>query len=130
MGRVVNATPPASLHPASIVWEARWAPGPVWTSAENLAPTRIRSSDRPVVSELLHQLHYPGPRFLSLAILFSITALCIAYLIPLWLLLISYGYTVLAISGSSSCTLGTKSTKTCCSFLQSFTKSKKTKDSS
>ena len=30
-----------------IVQEAGWAPGPVWTGAENLAPTRIRSPDRP-----------------------------------------------------------------------------------
>jgi hypothetical protein len=73
-------------------------------------PTRIRSSDRPVVSELLHQLRYPGPRFLSLAILFSITALCIAYRPPLYLLLIADRYAVLAISGISACTLGTRST--------------------
>jgi hypothetical protein len=30
-----------------IVQEAEWAPGPVWTGAENLAPTGIRSPDRP-----------------------------------------------------------------------------------
>ena len=30
-----------------IVQEAGWAPGPVWTVAENLAPTGIRPSDRP-----------------------------------------------------------------------------------
>jgi len=29
--------------PVPIVLEAGWAPGPVWTGAENLAPTRIRS---------------------------------------------------------------------------------------
>ena len=29
-----------------IVQEAGWAPGPVWTGAENLAPTEIRSPDR------------------------------------------------------------------------------------
>jgi len=33
--------------------EARWAPGPVWTGAENLAPTGIRSPNRPARSELL-----------------------------------------------------------------------------
>ena len=33
--------------PVPIVQEAGWAPGPVWT-AENLAPTGIRSPDRPV----------------------------------------------------------------------------------
>ena len=34
----------APLHlrerdPVPIVWEAGWTPGPVWTGAENLAPT-------------------------------------------------------------------------------------------
>jgi hypothetical protein len=27
-----------------------WAPGPIWTGAENLAPTGIRSHDRPARS--------------------------------------------------------------------------------
>jgi len=38
-----------------------WAPGPVWTVAENLASTGIRSPDRPVRSESLYRLRYPGP---------------------------------------------------------------------
>jgi hypothetical protein len=29
--------------PVPIVLKAGWAPGPVWTGAENLAPTKIRS---------------------------------------------------------------------------------------
>jgi len=33
--------------PVPIVWEAGWAPGPVWTGAENLARTGIRFPDRP-----------------------------------------------------------------------------------
>jgi hypothetical protein len=33
--------------PVPIVQEAGWAPGPVWTGAEYLGPTGIRSSDRP-----------------------------------------------------------------------------------
>jgi hypothetical protein len=33
--------------PVSIVQEAVWAPGSVWTGAEKLAPTGIRSPDRP-----------------------------------------------------------------------------------
>ena len=33
--------------PVPIVQEAGWAPGPVWTGAENLAPTGIRSPYRP-----------------------------------------------------------------------------------
>ena len=36
-------------------------PGPVWTGAENLAPTGIRSPDRPARSESLNRLSYPGP---------------------------------------------------------------------
>ena len=37
-----------------------WAPGPGWTGAENLAPTGIRSPDRPARSQSLHRLRYPG----------------------------------------------------------------------
>jgi hypothetical protein len=47
--------------PVPIVQEAGWAPGPVWTGAENLAPTGIRSPDRPARSESLYRLRYPGP---------------------------------------------------------------------
>ena len=36
--------------PVPIVQEAGWAPGPVWTGAENLAPTGIRSPDRPALA--------------------------------------------------------------------------------
>ena len=34
------------------------AAGPVWTGAENLAPTWIRSPDRPARSQSLYQLSY------------------------------------------------------------------------
>ena len=37
-------------NPVPIVQEAGWAPGPVWTGAENLSPTVIRSPDRPACS--------------------------------------------------------------------------------
>jgi hypothetical protein len=40
--------------------------GPVWTTAENLAPTRIRSPDRPASSESLYRLIYPDPRIRTL----------------------------------------------------------------
>ena len=46
--------------PVPIVQEARWAPGPVWTGAENLAPTGIRSPDRPARSQSLYRLSYPA----------------------------------------------------------------------
>jgi len=46
--------------PAPIVQEAGWAPGPVWTGAENLGHTGIRSPDRPARSESQYRLSYPG----------------------------------------------------------------------
>jgi len=36
-------------------------PRAFWTGAENLAPTRVRSSDRQPRNKLLYQLSYPGP---------------------------------------------------------------------
>ena len=36
-------------------------PGPVWTDAENLAPSGIRYPDRPARSESLYRLSYHGP---------------------------------------------------------------------
>jgi hypothetical protein len=50
--------------PVPLVQEAGWAPGPVWTCAKNLAPTGIRSPDRPARSRTLsltqenHQFNY------------------------------------------------------------------------
>ena len=65
MGWVVNTTPrplyPRGKDPVPIVQEAGWAPGPVWTGAENLASTGIRSPDRPARSESLYRLSYRGP---------------------------------------------------------------------
>jgi hypothetical protein len=46
--------------PVPIVQEAGWASGPVWTGSENLAPTGVRSTDRPARSESLYRLRYPG----------------------------------------------------------------------
>ena len=58
-----SASPPRPLFtpgkdPVPIVQEAGWAPGPVRTVAENLAPTAIRSPDRPVRSQSLYRLSY------------------------------------------------------------------------
>ena len=44
--------------PVPMVQEAGWAPGPVWIGAENLAPTGIRSPDRPACSQSLYWLSY------------------------------------------------------------------------
>jgi len=60
-------TPPRK-DPVPILQEAGWAPGTVWTGAENLAPTGIRSPDRPVRTESLYRLSYPGPLTFSVPI--------------------------------------------------------------
>jgi hypothetical protein len=49
--------------PVLIVQEAGWAPGPVWTGAENLASTGIRSPDRPAHSQSLYWLSYLTHRY-------------------------------------------------------------------
>ena len=63
-GWVVNATPrplyPREREPLPIVQEAGLAPRPVWTGAENLVLTGIRSPDLPVRSKYLYGLSYPG----------------------------------------------------------------------
>ena len=55
---------PSSKEPAPLVKEAEWAPGPVWTSAENLARTGTRSPNRLARSEPLYRLSYRGTLFL------------------------------------------------------------------
>jgi hypothetical protein len=63
---------PQGRDPIPILQEVGWAPGPVWTGAENLTPTGIRSFYRPVCSESLYRLRYPG--------LFSSNIVIILYL--------------------------------------------------
>jgi len=64
---------PATLPPGRTRY-----PGPVWTGAENLAPTGIRSLDRSVRSKSLYRLRYPGPcgggegEIISIAVCFII----------------------------------------------------------
>jgi hypothetical protein len=48
--------------PVPIVQEAGWSPGPVWTGAENIATTGIRSPDRPARSSVAIPTTLPGPR--------------------------------------------------------------------
>jgi len=48
--------------PVYIVQEAGWAPRPVWTGGESVAPTGIRSPDRPARSQSLYLLSYPAHR--------------------------------------------------------------------
>jgi len=47
--------------PVPTVQEAGWAPVPFCTGAENLAPTGIRSPDRPARSKSQYRLYYRGP---------------------------------------------------------------------
>jgi hypothetical protein len=53
---------PAALPPGKTRYplhrRAGWAPGPVWTCAKNLAPTGIRSTDRPARRQSLYRLSY------------------------------------------------------------------------
>jgi hypothetical protein len=41
-----NVVYPRERDTVTIVQETGWVPGPVWTGAENLVTTRIRSPDR------------------------------------------------------------------------------------
>jgi len=47
--------------PVPIVQEAGWSPGPLWTGADNLVPTGIRSPGRTARSQSLYRLSYPAP---------------------------------------------------------------------
>jgi hypothetical protein len=58
--RHVPAALPPGKVPVFIAQEAGWAPEPVQTGAEIVAPTWIRSPDRPARSESLYRLSYPG----------------------------------------------------------------------
>jgi len=64
MGVGVQRHAPAAVlreaDPASTVQKAGWTPGTVWTGAENLDNTGIRSPDCPARSESLYRLSYPG----------------------------------------------------------------------
>ena len=66
MGRGWSTLRPGRFTPGNdpvpIVQEAKWAPGPVWTDAGNLASTGIRSTNRPARSDSLNRLRCPGPQ--------------------------------------------------------------------
>jgi len=67
LGWVVRSTPrppyPREREEVPIAAEVGWAPGILWTGAENLSSTGIRSPDRPARSVSLDRLSYPGPEF-------------------------------------------------------------------
>jgi len=52
---------PRERDTVPIEQEVKWPPGSVWSGAENLATTAVRSPDRPARSESLYRLRYPGP---------------------------------------------------------------------
>jgi hypothetical protein len=56
-------------YPIFIVQEAGWAPGLVWTGAENLIPIRILSPDRPPVVSRYTYHATRGPHYTSIKIL-------------------------------------------------------------
>ena len=66
-GRGVSVTPWPLFTPGKdlvpFVQEAGWAPGPVWTGAENLVFTGIRSPDRPVRSQSLYRVSYRAHQY-------------------------------------------------------------------
>ena len=79
---------PGERDPVPTAQEAGWERGPVWTGAENVATTGIRSPDRPVCSESLHRLSYTG----QILCCHFLAALCISGLdiqIPLELTLVN-----------------------------------------
>jgi len=47
-------------EPVPILQEAGWAPGPVWTGSENLAPHRDSIPDRPARSSVAIPTELPG----------------------------------------------------------------------
>ena len=68
-GSGVSVTPQPLFTPGKdpvpIVQEVGLVPGPVWTGAENLASTGIRSPDRPAPSSVAIPATVPGPCFLE-----------------------------------------------------------------
>jgi hypothetical protein len=76
--------------PVPIVQEAGWAPGPVWTVSENLAPTGIRSPDRAAHSSVAIPTELSRPTFIKIELQFpfmlSEASLCIycSYFVSSW----------------------------------------------
>ena len=72
-GRGLSVTPRPLLTPGKdpvpILQGTGWDPRPVWTGAENLAPTVIRSPDRPARSQSLYRLSYPAHNTLYILVL-------------------------------------------------------------
>ena len=59
--RHAPAAPSPGKRSGTIVQEAGWAPGLVWTAAGNIARAGIRSTDHPARGQSLYRLSHPGP---------------------------------------------------------------------
>jgi hypothetical protein len=59
------AAPYPQERPDTHCKEAGWASESVWKGAENLAPTGIRSPDRPACRQSLYRLRYPAHSYPS-----------------------------------------------------------------
>jgi hypothetical protein len=72
----VSVTPQPHLNPGKdpvlTVQEAGWASGSVWTGAENLAHTGIRSPGRPARRQSLYRLRYPAHGYRSFPLKYHI----------------------------------------------------------
>ena len=66
--------------PVTIVQEAGWTSGPVWTGTENLTPTGIRSPNRPARRQSLYRLRYPA-HYIPHDLIFYIFRVYITYVI-------------------------------------------------
>ena len=75
--RHAPAAPYPGKDPIPIVQDAGWASGPVWTGAEILASTEVRSPDRPARRQTLYRLRYPAhsPKSLSIKINISLNGM-------------------------------------------------------
>jgi hypothetical protein len=63
-GWLVTATP-SPLHPQEgvsvvLVQNDVWTSGPVWTGAQDITPTGVRTPNRPARSESLYRLRSPA----------------------------------------------------------------------
>ena len=71
--------------PVPFVQEAGWVPGPVWTGAENLAPTGIRSPHRPARSQSLYRLSCPAHvSHRSVTEILYFSYICILHYVPVF----------------------------------------------
>jgi hypothetical protein len=113
--------------PVPIVQKAGWAPGPVWTGAEKLAPTEIRSSDRPARSQSLYRLRYPAQWKRSRYCIFRVSVCSLSHPankahVPycwLWYVCSYHIFPRYFINGTIFGKKGTERTK-CFDFLNSF----------